>query len=136
MAAILGMKREDLVELTYQSAELLPNILSEKRNYLDIRIKLRTGEEIDIEIQRFYSADILDRFLYYWAKMFTKQLREGQKYRELNKCICINILDFKLSEFEDCHLIYHIMMINTNQYSVTCLRFIYWSYLKRRNCKI
>ena len=108
LAAILGMKREDLVELTYQSAELLPNILSEKRNYLDIRIKLRTGEEIDIEIQRFYSADILDRFLYYWAKMFTKQLREGQKYRELNKCICINILDFKLSEFEDCHLIYHI----------------------------
>ena len=108
LIAILGMKREDLEELTYQNTELLPNVLSEKKNYLDIRIKLKTGEEIDIEIQRFHSADILDRFLYYWANMFTKQLKIGQKYKDLNKCICINILEFKLSEFDDCHLTYHI----------------------------
>lgn len=108
LVAILGMKREDLEELTYQNTELLPNILNEKKNYLDIRIKLKTGEEIDIEIQRFHSANLLDRFLYYWAKMFTKQLKVGQKYKELKKCICINILEFKRSEFEDCHLTYHI----------------------------
>ena len=108
LIAILGMKQEDLEELTYQNTELLPNVLSEKKNYLDIRIKLKTGEEIDIEIQRFHSADILDRFLYYWANMFTKQLKIGQKYKDLNKCICINILEFKLNEFKDCHLTYHI----------------------------
>lgn len=50
----------------------------------------------------------MDRFLYYWANMFTKQLKIGQKYKDLNKCICINILEFKLSEFDDCHLTYHI----------------------------
>ena len=108
LIAILGMKREDLEELTYKNTELLPNVLSEKKNFLDIRIKLKTGEEIDIEIQRFHSSDILDRFLYYWANMFTKQLKIGQKYKDLNKCICINILEFKLSEFDDCHLTYHI----------------------------
>lgn len=108
LSAILSLKKENITHLTYRNPELLGDGIQDKKSVLDIRVKLNSGEEINVEIQRFFSKDLLDRFLYYWAKMFTKQLKIGQKYKNLKKCICINLLEFKVSEYEDCHLTYHI----------------------------
>ena len=36
------------------------------------------------------------RTLYYWAKLYSGQLLNTQKYEQLNPVICINILDFNL----------------------------------------
>ncbi len=36
------------------------------------------------------------RTLFYWSKLYTEQLSEGQAFNELKKTITINILDFNI----------------------------------------
>ncbi|MCU5589796.1 Rpn family recombination-promoting nuclease/putative transposase [Bacillus cereus] len=40
--------------------------------------------------------DMQKRSLYYWSKLYTSQMQEGMAYRELQKAITINVLDFVL----------------------------------------
>jgi predicted transposase/invertase (TIGR01784 family) len=48
------------------------------------------------------------RTLFYWSKMFTEQLKEGQPYNALNKTIAINILDFNFIELEKFNTVFHL----------------------------
>ena len=48
------------------------------------------------------------RSLYYWSKIYSQQLDEGQKYSKLKKTICINILDFNTLKTEKYHSIFKI----------------------------
>ena len=55
---------------------------------------MRDGKEIDIEIQLSHTKYMAERTLYYWSKMYTSQIKSGDSYRKLKKCITINIVDF------------------------------------------
>ena len=46
--------------------------------------------------------------LFYLAKMYDEDLRMGQDYSRLKKCISIGILDFKLLESESYHSVYRL----------------------------
>ena len=46
--------------------------------------------------------------LFYLAKMYDEDLRSGQNYSRLKKCISIGILDFKLLESESYHSVYRL----------------------------
>lgn len=39
-----------------------------------------------------------ERTLYYWSKMYTSQIKSGDSYRKLKKCITINIVDFSYTD--------------------------------------
>ncbi|ABE05495.1 unknown [Rickettsia bellii RML369-C] len=71
------------------------NFLNDKLSVLDIKAKGETGKMFNIEIQVTDEADYDKRPLYYWAKMYTQQLKEGANYSELNKAIGIHILFYK-----------------------------------------
>ncbi|WP_353737797.1 PD-(D/E)XK nuclease family transposase [Kyrpidia sp.] len=40
------------------------------------------------------------RTLYYWAKLFQSQLKEGDSYYALQKAVTINVVDFRYIETE------------------------------------
>ena len=44
---------------------------------------------------------MLERFLYYWAKIYTSNLKIGNEYKSLRKTICIIIVDDEIREFKD-----------------------------------
>ncbi len=80
-------------------------IYFDKESVLDIKAVSETGEIFNIEVQTSGSEIFKNRSLYYWAKLYSSQLKQGKKYNSLYPVICINILDFKLFAQQDrCHL--------------------------------
>ncbi|MCS7464992.1 Rpn family recombination-promoting nuclease/putative transposase [Paenibacillus doosanensis] len=81
---------------------------SDKQSILDIKARTIDGKLVNIEIQLFNRYDIEKRTLYYWSKMYSDQLAEGQTYRELKKCITINILDFSYLPDKQYHSVFRL----------------------------
>lgn len=62
-----------------------------REKILDVRIKLNGNVQIDMEMQVIVFAYWAERSLYYLSKMFTEQLKKGQDYNMLQKCIHVGI---------------------------------------------
>lgn len=80
----------------------------DKQSIFDIWAKTATGKHINIEMQLFNKYDIEKRTLYYWSKRYSGQLQERQTYKELKKCVTINILNYSLLESTRYHHVFHL----------------------------
>ena len=81
----------------------------DKLSILDIKAKGANGKRFNIEIQISDEADYDKRALYYWAKLYTEQLKTAQGYSSLSKAIGIHILNFtSIPKAKDYHNIFHI----------------------------
>ncbi len=94
VAALLQIKPEEIGE-----TELLPTILQrdsvdEKLGILDVRIKLVDGAQMDLEMQVANFKYWKERVIFYLCKMYTEQLKRGESYSELKRCVHVSILDF------------------------------------------
>ncbi len=73
-----------------------------------------------MEIQVIGNSRYIKRSLYYWAKNYHGQLKESDKYNELNPVICVNILDFILFEdLKKAHSCFLPTEINDTDYVLT-----------------
>jgi predicted transposase/invertase (TIGR01784 family) len=79
--------------------DLPKDILDEKGSVLDILVTLEDGTQIDVEMQMASSIFFKKRVLFYWAKLYSKQLKRGHKYQKLAPTISIAIL--AENEFKD-----------------------------------
>ena len=100
--AALRFEGEQQIEaLTLLPAEILKEHLIDKSVILDIKARSRAGDLFNIEMQaleqHFYSA----RALYYWARLYTGQLNQGQDYTTLQNTYSINFLNFNLLDLPD-----------------------------------
>ena len=77
----------------------------DKLGILDIITELDGREKCNIEIQLIDKNNIIERMLYYWAKIYTKQIKAGENYDNLERTIVILIADFKIRGLEE--LTYH-----------------------------
>ena len=80
----------------------------DKLGILDIRARTALGENINIEVQLINQYNMDKRTLFYWAKLFAEQLKEGQPYNDLKKTITINILDFNYIDTEQYSTAFHL----------------------------
>lgn len=96
LEAILDTKIDEL-ELD-KSTDLLNDNEMDKNGRLDLRAIVNGNIECDIEIQLETHANIAERFVYYWAKMYTANLKAGKGYTNLRKTICIVILGENFSK--------------------------------------
>lgn len=82
---------------------------SDKLSILDIKATNQDGKRFNIEIQISDEADYDKRALYYWAKIYTDQLKASEDYSKLAKAIGIHILNFtSIPEVEKYHNVFHI----------------------------
>lgn len=85
------------------------NFKQDKLSILDIKAKGITGKRYNIEIQISDEADYDKRALYYWAKLYTEQLKAADEYSLLSKAIGIHILNFtSIPEVDPYHNVFHI----------------------------
>ena len=96
-----------------EKTELLPTILQkhyqdDKWGILDVRVKMKDGSQVDIEIQLIDYDDWSERSLFYLCKMFVEQIKEGEEYTSLKKCIHIGILNFDLFDGADYYSRFHL----------------------------
>lgn len=71
-------------------------LMDDKVGIMDIKVVLNGNMPCDIEMQIVNQHNIEKRILYYWAKMYTQTIKEGDQYNDLKKSICVLIADFEL----------------------------------------
>ena len=108
IAALLGVEPEEIEETI-----LLPTILhteypDDKYGILDVKVILKNGTQMDFEMQVTAVSYWTKRILFYLGKMYTDQLKAGESYEKLKKCIHVGILDFTLFEHERYYSCFHI----------------------------
>ena len=85
------------------------NFRQDKLSILDIKAEGVDGKRFNIEIQISDEADYDKRSLYYWAKLYTEQLKVAADYSTLSKAIGIHILNFiSIPSVEKYHNVFHI----------------------------
>lgn len=104
IAAILNIPPDEVEE-----TKLLPTILrkesaDDKYGILDILVRLKNGTQMDFEMQVIYYDYWANRTIYYLSKMYSAQIKEGDNYNKLQKCIQVSILDHVLiSDDTECY---------------------------------
>ena len=95
LAAFLEIPKKSIDQIVIMNPNILPTEFDGKQSQLDLKVNV-DGKTVDIEIQLCDEGDFPERSLYYWAKAYTDDVKRGEKYKELRKTICINIVDFNL----------------------------------------
>ncbi len=95
-----GIRKEDVSDLTISDPHLLSRNVRDKRGIVDIRIKLKDGKRVNIEMQNHWHPFYPERVIYYWSHMYQETSRAGESYNRLSKCIGIHLLNeaFRLSD--------------------------------------
>ena len=102
---------ETILERKIDSIDLSRNPIlrrefkEEKLGILDIIAKLDKDEICNIELQIVDKKNIIERILYYWSRLYSRQIKSGEDYKILQKAIVILITDFKIENLEE--LDYH-----------------------------
>ena len=104
------VSEEDQVsDVTLLNPYNLARFKDEKLSILDIKAQGICGKKFHIEIQVTDEADYDKRALYYWAKLYTEQLKVAGDYGDLDKVIGIHILNFiSILDSKKYHNAFHI----------------------------
>ena len=92
---ILDIPTSEIKKIEVLNPNILPAAIDGKQSQLDLSM-LVDNKIVNVEIQLQNKGDYKDRSVYYWAKLYSEQLKKGELYGELKRTITINILDFSL----------------------------------------
>ena len=98
ISAVLGIRPEDIVNTTLLPTHLRKESQEEKLGILDVRVLLNGNVQINMEMQMAPFELWAERSLFYLGKMYVDQIKAGEDYDVLKKCIHIGILDFVMFE--------------------------------------
>lgn len=97
---------ESILKKKIEKIDLSKNLIlrkefkDDKLGILDILAELDGKENCNIELQIVDRKNIIERILYYWSKLYSRQIRSGEDYELLEKTIVILITNFKVKELE------------------------------------
>nr|WP_303933911.1 Rpn family recombination-promoting nuclease/putative transposase [Treponema denticola] len=92
LECILDIPPETIAGLELLDKEFHKDSINDKTGVLDVKLRLKNNTIIDIEIQNRWNSEFVQRTIFYWAKMYTENLKTGEVYTKLPKCITINIV--------------------------------------------
>lgn len=102
VAALLGIKVENIRQFVVRNEGMPPEVLGDKFCRLDINMVVN-GQLIDLEIQVANEDDYPERVMLYWAREFSTALPAGESYSMLPRTIIISIIDFRLFDCAEYH---------------------------------
>ncbi|CAN2045363.1 transposase [Candidatus Magnetomoraceae bacterium gMMP-1] len=108
--AVLNLpKKKRIKSIEVKNPTILPDELHKKFIILDVHAINEVEVHYDIEMQaRKYSA-YPKRALYYVSKIYSEQLKSGEKYRKLNPVMGIHFLDYKMfPKVDDYHFCFEL----------------------------
>jgi predicted transposase/invertase (TIGR01784 family) len=106
--SIVGAE-DQVSDLTLLNPYNPKNFREDKISILDIKAQGKDGKRFNIEIQISDEADYDKRALYYWAKLYTEQLKVREDYALLSKAIGIHILNFiSIPQVDKYHNVFRI----------------------------
>ena len=114
LECVLDMPSGLIAALELLDKELAKDTITDKTGILDVKLRLKDGTTIDIEIQNSWSAEFIPRTLFYWSKMYLEGFKEGEPYTSLTKCITINLISQGFNLNHKVHSAYSILEQNTH----------------------
>ena len=88
VADMLDVPQESISDIIITNPELPPETLAGKFSRLDLSLKV-DNRLVNVEIQVKNDTDYRDRTLFYWAKLYSSELKSGEDYSELKQTITI-----------------------------------------------
>jgi len=108
--AVLGRSGMEIIKYVdiLENRSFVKDIITGKSCILDVLAVLEDGTKVNIEVQLSNENNMAQRSLFYWGKVYTGGINEGEDYQELNKVITINIVDFDFPPRDKVHTCFHI----------------------------
>jgi predicted transposase/invertase (TIGR01784 family) len=102
VAALLSIPYDNIERFAISNPEMPPDSFGEKFCRLDINMTI-DGQRVDLEVQVANEGDYPERSLFYWARVYSNALGEGEEYSKLPRTVIISIVDFKLFDCAEVH---------------------------------
>ncbi len=101
--------------ITFSDKEIVPPRIDRKLSFLDVLVKMDDGTRVHVEVQVLMDECMVNRSLYYWGRIYSRELDKGDLYADLRPVIKINLLDFNQFPQYDTYVnTYHIMNDDTH----------------------
>jgi len=101
LLAVLNISADELEDVTISNPFLLQEYKGDKLGILDVKLKLKTGKIINIEVQVDPMPFMESRILFYVSKLITAQMDESDQYSKIKRVISIIITDHALIKQND-----------------------------------
>ena len=83
-----------IIELD-KNANLFGKRASDKIGIIDVRAEINGKQQVDIELQRAKQESFAERILFYWARLYERQIQRGKNYDVLERSIIIAFVDYE-----------------------------------------
>lgn len=105
--SIISINQPPIVSLEILNPYNIKKYTFDKLSIIDIKAKDKKGDFFLVEVQVEMFDYFPQRLLYYWARQYTNQLKEGERYHNLHKVsvisFCAKNLPLALPETEFLH---------------------------------
>jgi len=91
LLAVLNLSPDEYEEITIQNPFLLQEYKGDKLGILDVKLKLKSGKVLNIEVQVDPMPFMESRILFYISKLITEQIGESDQYEKIKRVISIII---------------------------------------------
>ena len=90
------------LEFDLEDSTIYPEELDKKMVVMDLKVKLGSGESINIEVQTSHRHGFTRRILFYLAKLFTTDLQKGNDFKKIKPAYSLIFTTFPLfDEFKE-----------------------------------
>ena len=111
------MFKEPIVDIEYQTGELIPELVDVLRNTIvDVRCTDTTGRQFLVEMQLFWNESFKSRVLLNASKAYVKQLDKAQDFKLLQSVYALNFVNdtFEKSSEMKNEYFHHYKIVNIN----------------------
>lgn len=84
---------EEIEEIEYLPAEMVPENPLRKNSIVDVRCKDRHGRQYIVEMQMIWSPEFLQRVLFNASKAYVRQVKAGEEYELLQPVYSLNLVN-------------------------------------------
>lgn len=109
--------KDEINEITVDENPILErDLMDDKLGIIDIHAKINKFTDVDIEMQIVDKKNAEKRIMYYCSLLYTKQIKAGNDYTQLNKTIAVLIADFELKNLTSIPKSYTKWQIREEEY--------------------
>ena len=98
---------EKILEEKIEKVDLSKNLILRretvhgKLGVLDVLVEFKESEKINLEMQVAKREDMVERVLYYWSRLYTRVIQEGEEYVTLERTIEVLITEYEIKGLEE-----------------------------------
>ena len=117
---------QKIVEITYQTNELVPEIPILKNSLVDVRCTDNFKRQFIVEMQMYWSESFKSRVVFNASKAYVKQLDSAKEYRLLQPVYALSLVNENFEhDTEEYYHNYKIVNVNNLEKRIDGLEFVF-----------